>query len=46
MEGEHNVASVLYSVGFNTPSLFSKYFRELYGINPSDYIRKMSADPK
>ncbi|KPL10053.1 MAG: hypothetical protein AMS26_21985 [Bacteroides sp. SM23_62] len=39
--GQKNVSTVLYSVGFNTPSHFSRYFRELYGVNPSDYIRKI-----
>jgi signal transduction histidine kinase/ligand-binding sensor domain-containing protein/DNA-binding NarL/FixJ family response regulator len=39
--GATNVSTVLYSTGFNTPSHFSHYFRELYGVNPSDYIRKL-----
>ena len=37
-EGHTNVTQVLYSVGFNTPSHFSKCFRELYGLNPSEYL--------
>jgi DNA-binding response OmpR family regulator/nitrogen-specific signal transduction histidine kinase len=44
-EGHKNISSVLYSVGFNTPSLFSRYFRELFGINPSHYIKQMSEIP-
>jgi YesN/AraC family two-component response regulator len=38
-EGNHNITRVLYSVGFQSPSYFSKCFRELYGLNPSEYIR-------
>jgi len=41
-EGHKNVSVVLYAVGFNTPSRFSQYFRELFGVNPSDYIRKIA----
>jgi CheY-like chemotaxis protein len=41
-KGATNVSTVLYSAGFSTPSHFSRYFRELYGVNPSDYIRKLS----
>jgi DNA-binding response OmpR family regulator/two-component sensor histidine kinase len=40
-KGQKNVSTVLYSVGFNTPSHFSRYFRELYGINPSEYVSKI-----
>jgi YesN/AraC family two-component response regulator len=41
-EGNRNITQVLYSVGFNTPSYFSKSFRELYGMNPSDYLHKIT----
>jgi signal transduction histidine kinase/ligand-binding sensor domain-containing protein/DNA-binding response OmpR family regulator len=43
--GETNVSTVLYAVGFNTPSHFSRSFRELYGVNPSDYIGKTQTNP-
>ena len=43
--GETNVSIVLYAVGFNTPSHFSRSFRELFGVNPSDYIRKTHTNP-
>jgi signal transduction histidine kinase/DNA-binding response OmpR family regulator len=39
-EGHRNITRVLYTVGFNTPAYFTQCFRELYGINPSEYIRK------
>jgi AraC-like DNA-binding protein len=41
-EGHKNIAQVMYQVGFNTPSHFAQCFRELYGLNPSDYIKKLS----
>jgi signal transduction histidine kinase/ligand-binding sensor domain-containing protein/AraC-like DNA-binding protein len=39
-EGHTNITEVLYSVGFNTPSHFSQSFRELFGMNPSDYLKQ------
>jgi len=40
LEGQTNITSVLYTVGYNSPSYFTQSFRELFGINPSEYIRK------
>ena len=40
LQGHSNITSVLYTVGFNTPSYFTQSFRELYGLNPSDYIKQ------
>ena len=31
------VAEVAYKVGFNNPRYFSKYFKEMYGMMPSEY---------
>ncbi len=36
-EGKYGVSEVAYRVGFNNPRYFSKYFRELYGVIPSQY---------
>lgn len=38
--GENNVSRVMYEVGYNNPSYFSRCFRELHGMNPSRYIRR------
>jgi signal transduction histidine kinase/ligand-binding sensor domain-containing protein/DNA-binding response OmpR family regulator len=40
LEGQTNITSVLYTVGYNSPSYFTQSFRELFGLNPSDYIRQ------
>ena len=37
-EGKYSITEVLYSVGFNSPSYFSKKFRERFGVLPSDLI--------
>ncbi len=36
-EGKYGVSEVAYRVGFNNPRYFSKYFREMYGVIPSQY---------
>jgi DNA-binding response OmpR family regulator len=38
--GETNVSRVMYEVGYNNPSYFSRCFREVHGINPSRYIKR------
>jgi len=39
--GEDNVSMVAYAVGFSTPKYFSVCFKAVYGINPSDYLKKI-----
>ncbi len=39
-ESQLSVAEIAYKLGFNNPKYFSKYFREEYGISPSDYQMK------
>lgn len=34
-EGQMNVSEVAYKVGFNNPRYFSKYFKEMFGMMPS-----------
>ena len=36
-EGQLNVSEVAYKVGFNLPRNFSRYFKEYYGVGPSQY---------
>jgi AraC-like DNA-binding protein len=37
---DFTVSEIAYTVGFNTPSYFTKCFKEAYLCNPSDYIKK------
>ena len=41
-EGFGNIAQITYEVGFNNPSHFAKSFKELFGILPSDYAKKVN----
>lgn len=36
----YNVADVAYQVGFSDPAYFSKYFKSVYNMTPSDYINQ------
>jgi len=36
----YNISEVMYQVGINSNSYFTKTFREYYGILPSEYIKK------
>ncbi len=36
-ESQMTVSEVAYAVGFNVPRYFAKYFKEMYGVNPSEY---------
>ncbi len=37
-KGHNGISEVAYTVGFNDVSYFSKCFKELYGVTPSDYM--------
>lgn len=39
-QGGVMVSQVAYQVGFNNPKIFSRYFKEQYGMYPSEYIKK------
>jgi len=36
-ESQYSVSEVAYKVGFNIPRYFTKYFKEMYGVTPSQY---------
>ncbi|MGQ1891919.1 two-component regulator propeller domain-containing protein [Thermophagus sp. OGC60D27] len=36
------VAEVAYKCGFNDPKYFSRYFKDEFGVSPSQYIRRLS----
>ncbi len=39
--GERTISEIAYDVGFNSPSYFIKRFRELYGVTPSQFKKKV-----
>lgn len=39
-ESQMTVSEIAYIVGFNTPKIFSKYFKEEFKISPSEYKEK------
>jgi len=45
LEGHKNVTRVMYSVGFDTSVNFAQHFRQMFGVNPSEYIKNTS-EPK
>ena len=36
-----SISEVAYEVGFSSPSYFTKCFKDIYDINPTDYIEKL-----
>jgi len=45
LEGHKNVTRVMYSVGFDTSVNFAQHFRQMFGVNPSEYV-KNTTEPK
>jgi YesN/AraC family two-component response regulator len=41
--GETNISQLAFNVGINDTRFFRRYFKEKYGMNPSDYISKKSS---
>ena len=46
-KGQYTVQEISWMVGFNTPRYFSSYFKEMFGVTPSQYAaRKRKPDTK
>ncbi|MFV0291101.1 MAG: two-component regulator propeller domain-containing protein [Mangrovibacterium sp.] len=41
-KSQMNVSEVAYEVGFNSPRYFAKYFKEQYGVVPTQYMKDKS----
>ena len=41
LEGASSVIDVSYAVGYSNPSYFAEAFRDKYGVNPGQFIRRM-----
>lgn len=39
------ISEIAYLVGFNSPKLFTKHFKEEFGMSPRDYQKKFSENP-
>ena len=39
-DSQLNVSEIAYKLGFNNPKYFTKYFKEEFGISPSEYQNK------
>ena len=37
-EGENRINEICYTVGFNSPSYFSKCFQKQFGVSPKDFV--------
>ncbi len=41
-ESQLQVAEIAYQLGYNSPKIFTKHFKEEFGITPSEYMRRQS----
>lgn len=39
-KSQMTISEIAYSLGFATPRIFSKHFKEEYGLSPSEYMKK------
>jgi len=39
-KGEMNVSEIAYEVGFSSPSYFAKCYKDIYGVNPTDALKR------
>lgn len=43
-ESQMQVSEIAYTLGYNSPKVFSKHFKEEFGISPSEFIRQQSEE--
>ena len=37
----YNISDVAYQVGFSDPAYFSKYFKSVYKMTPTEYVNQL-----
>lgn len=45
-KGETNISTVAYNMGFSSPGYYTRSFREVFEVSPSEYIDKLREDNK
>ena len=40
LESQLQVAEIAYKIGYSSPRIFTKHFKEVFGMTPTDYIRQ------
>ena len=43
-KSDYTIKEIMFMTGFNTASYFSKCFKKLYGVVPSEYVREQKKD--
>ena len=43
-ESQMQISEIAYMLGYNSPKLFAKHFKEEFKITPSDYLRKVNKE--
>lgn len=43
-ESQLQVAEIAYMLGYNSPRIFSRHFKDEFGISPSEYLRRRNGD--
>jgi len=40
--GQQNISEIAFDVGFNDPKYFSRIFRKVYGVTPSEFVKDLN----
>ena len=43
---EKTIAEITYEVGFSSPSYFTKCYKEYFGENPTEFLKRKNGNPK